>query len=137
MTSKKSAPAFGARVRKMVEIITSDKSASDTAEKTKSGIAEYLSAEETFKEEKKEFDGVTERWDKTLGLNKAAMKILIKIKALPDSKKADLLRTLIPGLELVLPDQTDIFADGSGGEDSKTPSEKKTPPQDGAGTTTH
>lgn len=117
---------FGPRVRKVVDLVTKDALASDTAEKVRAAIVEHEKATEEKNEAMAEFKGVEDSWEGKLGLNKAAMKSLLKIKAMDEKKRADFLRTFLPGLETLLPDQMDMFTGNP--EDSKTKSEAEQPP---------
>lgn len=59
------------------------------------------------------------------GFNKAAKAILMKIDGMPEDKRADCLRTLLPGLESMVPawiGQTpDMFDQDDAGEDADPP----------------
>ncbi len=123
---------FGVKVKKVVMLVSANKDAPEVSEKVKKGLNEYTAAETEKGEAMKEFAGVQNRWEGTLGLNKKAMMALHKISKMSDAQKADFFGTFLPGLEALLPDQLDLFASADGGEDSKTPSEAKTPAPDGA-----
>jgi hypothetical protein len=113
------------KVRKMVDLVMAGREALDVGERVSKGINEYVSAESDMGEAQQGIKNATERWEKTFGLNKRAMKSLVTISKMDEGKKADFLRTFLPGLETMLPDQLDIFTDAEQGEASKTPSEKK------------
>jgi phage-related minor tail protein len=113
------------KVRKMVDVVMSGKEAVDVGDRVAKGINEYVSAETDMGEAQQGIKNATERWERTFGLNKRAMKALVAVYKMDETKKADFLRTFLPGLEIMLPDQLDIFADTEQGEASKAPSEKK------------
>jgi hypothetical protein len=74
-------------------------------------IGEVVSAEGTKSEAASEMKGVMDRVEGVYGLNKQALKALVKISKMNDAKKSDYLRTFLPGVEALLPSQLDLFAD--------------------------
>ena len=73
--------------------------------------AEIKEAEATKAEAANEMKGAMDRVEGVHGLNKQAIKVLVKFSKMNDAKKSDYLRTLLPGLEAMLPSQLDLFAD--------------------------
>lgn len=130
---KSKSTAFGPRVRKVVELVVGGKEAEEISDKARKGIHEFIEAEEAHSkaEETETLKGVPERWGGTFGLNKKAMSTLVALSKMDDKKKADFLRTFLPGLEAILPDQMDLFASANP-EDSKTPSETTHPAPSGS-----
>jgi hypothetical protein len=57
-----------------------------------------------------EIGGIMNRAEGTYGLNRKALKVLLTFSKLNDAKKSDYLRTLLPGIEAMLPGQLDLFA---------------------------
>ena len=57
-----------------------------------------------------EISGVMNRAEGTYGLNRKALKTLLTFSKMNDAKKSDFLRTLLPGIEAMLPGQLDLFA---------------------------
>jgi len=74
-------------------------------------VKEIKEAEVTKAEASSEMVEAMNRCEGTYGLNKQATKVLVKFSKMNDAKKSDYLRTLLPGLEAMLPGQLDIFAD--------------------------
>lgn len=73
--------------------------------------SEVKEAEATKSEASNEMKQVMDRVEGVHGLNKAAVKVLVKLSKMNDAKKSDYLRTLLPGIEAMLPSQLDLFAD--------------------------
>jgi hypothetical protein len=78
---------------------------------------EIKEAETSKAEASAEMTEVMTRVEGVHGLNKQAIKVLVKFSKLNDAKKSDYLRTLLPGLEAMLPGQLDLFADTAPKED--------------------
>lgn len=91
------------------------------------GVKEFKDAEVELNEAKELTRGAVERWEKTSGLNKQAMKVLVRFSKFNDAQKSDYLRTLLPGLEALLPGQLDLFADTAPQEDEGEPDTVEAP----------
>jgi hypothetical protein len=74
-------------------------------------VKEIKEAEASKAEASQEMVEVMNRCEGVHGLNKQAAKVLVKFSKMNDAKKSDYLRTLLPGLEAMLPGQLDLFAD--------------------------
>lgn len=71
---------------------------------------ELTEAQASKAEATTEVNGVMTRAEGTYGLNKKALKTLYSFSKMNDAKKSDYLRTLLPGIEAMLPGQLDLFA---------------------------
>lgn len=74
-------------------------------------VKELKAADADKAEAMQEVGAANKRIEELYGLNRKAVKALLAFSKMDDAKKSDYLRTLIPGLEAMMPKISDLFAD--------------------------